>query len=653
MKRTLSVLMLATAFAAAAVAPFKPVTGQLLPPLEPNSGFISSSIDIPASQKHAMRAPAKAEGETLSLDYSPAGQPYRATAFQNQVAGTKVSIAFQLTTAQANMFAGNEITSVLFYTPINSTTSANDVRTATVYVAADATGQPGERIIENTVNLPTKGLTLCKADLGAPYPIEAGKKIFVGVEFTLASPEDIWLVYDFLDHGSDDCGGWVGNYGTRWNWQNISDKLGFACVGATITGTKLPQNQVAVLGVYTNPAEEQNKPFEVEFEIENEAANVVKNVKIKCTVGDLEPQYISSDLPEGVFGYNVSLNGSIPQITYPTPSLDGIDVTLEIVEVDGEPNQSPNSKASAKLTIIPEGKGYKRNAVIEEFTSVKCGYCPQGIVTMEALREKYPDGGLIPVAIHGDGMGTDPMTSRSFSQIESQFSTGSYPSAIMNRQFYVAPYPASSVINLYEELSKVPALTSVSATANFDPENDSRVVFHTTTEFSFDIADAADRYTLAFAITEDNVGPYDQHNYFGAEDVEMGGWENMGEWVSTIYNDVARQYASYRGINGSIPTSVVAGEKYNFEYTTNLVSAIQDLDNIHGVVYVINKATGAVENVTFVKTIGDTTGIEDIDAADNNSPVEYYNLQGVHVANPANGLYIRRQGTTTSKVFIR
>lgn len=645
--------MLATALASAALVPVKPATGQLLNPGRPTQGFVVSDVEFPTSQKHAMKAPSRAEGETLSMNYSPAGQPYNAIAFENQKAGLKVALAFQLTTATANKFAGNDISSVLFYTPINRSTRVNDVANATVFITADATGQPGTRLVEKTVELPTTGLTFFKADLDTPYPIEAGKKVFVGVEFTLASPDDVWLVYDYIDHGSDDCGGWVGNSNsTSWAWQNIAQNFGFVCVGATITGTNLPTNQVAVNGVYTNPAEEQNKQFEFEFEIENEAADVVKNIELKYTIGSLEPVVETMTLPNDGLGYNTSLSGTISQLTYPTPSLDGIDITVEVTKVNGQPNKSSYAKASAKLTIIPEGKGYRRNAVIEEFTSTKCGYCPQGIVTMEYIRENYPDGGLIPVAVHGNNMGTDPMTAQSFSQVENNFANG-YPSAVMNRQYRVFPYPASSVINLYNALSEVPALASVEATANIDPENENRLVFHTTTQFSFDYTDAADRYTLAFAITEDNVGPYLQHNYFAGEDVDMHGWQNMDEDASTIYNDVARQYATNRGITGSIPATVVAGEKYDFEYKMNMVSAIKDTDNIHGVVYIINKATGVVENVTSVKKVGGTSGIEDIDAAANNAPVEYYNLQGVRVANPANGLYIRRQGSTATKVLIR
>lgn len=36
-----------------------------------------------------------------------------------------------------------------------------------------------------------------------------------------------------------------------------------------------------------------------------------------------------------------------------------------------------------------------------------------------------------------------------------------------------------------------------------------------------------------------------------------------------------------------------------------------------------------------------------------NAPAEYFNLQGVRVANPENGLYIRRQGNTVTKVLVK
>ncbi len=46
-------------------------------------------------------------------------------------------------------------------------------------------------------------------------------------------------------------------------------------------------------------------------------------------------------------------------------------------------------------------------------------------------------------------------------------------------------------------------------------------------------------------------------------------------------------------------------------------------------------------------------GIDDVIADDSDAPAEYYNLQGAHVANPENGLYIRRQGGKAEKVYVK
>ena len=47
------------------------------------------------------------------------------------------------------------------------------------------------------------------------------------------------------------------------------------------------------------------------------------------------------------------------------------------------------------------------------------------------------------------------------------------------------------------------------------------------------------------------------------------------------------------------------------------------------------------------------TGVDDILSDDANAPVEYYNLQGVRVANPESGLYIHVQGKKASKVLVK
>lgn len=51
-------------------------------------------------------------------------------------------------------------------------------------------------------------------------------------------------------------------------------------------------------------------------------------------------------------------------------------------------------------------------------------------------------------------------------------------------------------------------------------------------------------------------------------------------------------------------------------------------------------------------TAAEGSGVASIEA-DENMPVEYYNLQGVKVANPENGLYIVKQGNKVSKRFVK
>ncbi|MDE5940774.1 MAG: hypothetical protein K2H14_01555 [Muribaculaceae bacterium] len=68
--------------------------------------------------------------------------------------------------------------------------------------------------------------------------------------------------------------------------------------------------------------------------------------------------------------------------------------------------------------------------------------------------------------------------------------------------------------------------------------------------------------------------------------------------------------------------------------------------------YSQNDATGAKSDVRVLK-FDVSTGIESVVADGENGVVEYFNLHGVRVDNPANGLYIRRQGNSVEKVIVK
>lgn len=64
-------------------------------------------------------------------------------------------------------------------------------------------------------------------------------------------------------------------------------------------------------------------------------------------------------------------------------------------------------------------------------------------------------------------------------------------------------------------------------------------------------------------------------------------------------------------------------------------------------------ADNFAEGTIGVTSDGQTTGIEAVDADSADAAVEYFNLQGVRVAAPAEGLYIRRQGNKVEKVLVK
>lgn len=99
--------------------------------------------------------------------------------------------------------------------------------------------------------------------------------------------------------------------------------------------------------------------------------------------------------------------------------------------------------------------------------------------------------------------------------------------------------------------------------------------------------------------------------------------------------------------NLCIPVALPSGdvrEKLNLkDNPTNLRQAVE----VYGNIYAYFNQPG-VRNTSDYKLASD--GVEGIEI-DENAPVEYFNLQGVRVENPANGLYIMRQGDKVVKVI--
>lgn len=117
---------------------------------------------------------------------------------------------------------------------------------------------------------------------------------------------------------------------------------------------------------------------------------------------------------------------------------------------------------------------------------------------------------------------------------------------------------------------------------------------------------------------------------------------------------VTKDYIKNNGIGvmyiDKYGTSPVGGTPYDpsyfdnakdeYSYGDNTSKEKEDEDIITYKPARVGKASSAVEEIF-------------TESADADAPVEYFNIQGMRVANPANGVYIKKQGNKVSKVYIR
>jgi len=612
---------------------------------------LQRSVAYPSIEATVEKPVNLSRGEALSMYYSPAGDPAKILSLNNQAAGMTIYQAFEFTADVATKFAGNEVTKFTCITP-TSEARVNPVVQGTLFMTYDLTGTP---FYTQEFELSTQEQTYCDVTLDTPYKIEAGKPFYVGWYYVLPDAAVYSFYVDYLAHQTDE-GGWVGVImpgKTELDWVNITNEAGFLCLGVTLEGENFPTNTLDVLVSQAQPAVEAGQKFDLVFMMQNSGANPVENLDVVVQVGQEDPMGGTLSFRQPLTYNNTSI-ATLSELVANTPGV-AVPITLTIAKVNGVDNNSEASAFTTYIDVLAAGTGFKRNVVAEEFSGTWCGWCPRGIETMEYVRENM-QGKIIPVAIHGD----DPMEAITYKNVINEYAAG-YPSAIINRAWSSESVSIEEFEQLYEYVSSIPAIANVEFTAAVS--EDRKLAIDAKTSFAYDITGAKDKYALSIGITEDNVGPYTQTNYynsdfqtqnFGEVVEELEGWSDMPyEVEGVMYNDVARQLAGYRGLSGSVPADVKAGERYDFHYDLKLSTAVKNPDNINIVVYLFNKDNGMIENVAYMNSAQLSAVNNVVVEEENNAPVEYYNLQGVRVDNPSNGIFIRRQGSKVSKVAVK
>lgn len=318
-----------------------------------------------------------------------------------------------------------------------------------------------------------------------------------------------------------------------------------------------------------------------------------------------------------------------------------------ITKINGEAVSSNKYQSTTPVLAVSPSNAYPRKIVFEEGTGTWCPWCVRGIIGMKEAAQLYPDH-FIGIALHsGDEMDNHHNYN---SLLYERFYT--FPSCIVNRLSDIIIDPSTDYFKEMINKYKNSAHARIASTMYAADADTTSITINTETEFAYD---THYEYRIAYAIVENNVGPYLQKNaYAGGSNGAMGGFEKEPSYVSLYFNDVARGiYPSINGQAGSIPFGVKAHTPHANTYTLRLPSNITNKSNIEVIAMIIDQRTGVILNADRC-TYSDSTPIDIIDLSHSASqPQSIYSLNGTPQHSLKRGINIIRDSEGKAKKVFR
>ena len=271
--------------------------------------------------------------------------------------------------------------------------------------------------------------------------------------------------------------------------------------------------------------------------------------------------------------------------------------TFTITGVNGKDNESEEKTATGNIITIAEKPVVV--PVVEEFTGTWCGYCPVGFDGMEYAHETFGDKVAL-IAIHtGDIMQVNELNKLA-NRIDG------VPSAIMDlaaSDFY----PANSELEkqIKNQIQNKIAAASIQVAAAWT--NSAKKYINITTKTNFIFSDDNVNYAIAYALTEDGMhgtgSDWAQANYLSNNPNYASSnpfWYKSPNPVTGIeFNHVGvAAWGVEKGIDGTVPSSVVAGEDLEYTYRADISSnsLIQDKSKLKVIVMLIDRNSGTIVN---------------------------------------------------------
>ena len=318
-----------------------------------------------------------------------------------------------------------------------------------------------------------------------------------------------------------------------------------------------------------------------------------------------------------ITGVNVASLGE-GNIVHPTPyvpSKSGVDVVkMWLSNINGKADEVTDNDETTGSIVVYSNSANKK-VLFEEFSTCKCGYCPDGHIVMDNITKNYP--GKVNAVIHHSGYYTDAMTISEGEEYAKVFAAGA-PTGSIDRVFIKQGRDVWNTL----VASQKDEWTSGELTIDNSFNEQTREVKVKVNSKFVDIAEAGDIRLTVFVV-EDNVtgtdAGYNQANYYNT----TSGHPMYGRGNPIVgYNHrhvVRKVLTPVWGETGVVPSAPTINENYTKEYTFTLDAKYKeaDIEIVAFLSYYNNDATKRAVINSEGTALNTSQGVNDITVTEN------------------------------------
>lgn len=412
-----------------------------------------------------------------------------------------------------------------------------------------------------------------------------------------------------------------------------------------------------------------------DFHADAATAILAKNYNIAADKGgDIEICVINQGLsPIGNFSYTIMTDGgdttgicdlpsseatafsraAIATVSLPAGlNLGDQTFSIRIDDVNDSKNAYCAEEFASSLQVLPFVP--VNRPLLEEYTGLRCGWCPEGYVLLKQLSEEYGHE-LVAMAFHSSAFEAGAMVY--LTQEEFPYLPGDYPFAQINRN----TVPTVSIIpQVWGNARKSLADGEVVATLQWADDAHSSLHADVTARFIKDFDDSS--YSLAIGLVADGLSSptwlqsnsYSSYTYEDHPDKTGPYWDlfigTTSYVAGLVYDDVVVAFPNPFGIKDSLPASIAMGEEYSYsmEFDINEIvnvvgeNVVGNFDNTRAIAMIIDTKSGKVIN-SASSGYPSTTNTQILKTESIAEEISYFNLHGIRVfSENARGIILKQ-----------